>query len=55
VKKLIMKFTSWWRSLPEPTKTPMVVNGHVMNLNDETFQRQTREWYPRKRLQTRFR
>lgn len=57
MKKIVMKVKSWWKSLPEPTpsKTPMVIGGCVLNLDDETYQRQSREWFPRQRLQTRFR
>jgi hypothetical protein len=57
VKKLIMKFTTWWKSLPEPVRaqTPMVIGGYVLNLNEDAHQQRSREWYPRQRLQTRFR
>jgi hypothetical protein len=57
VKKFVMKIKTWWKSVPEPVpaKTPMVIGDCVLNLDEQTQQRHASAWFPRQRLQTRFR
>lgn len=53
----LKRVVAWWRT-PEPSRPrpmPMAIRGQVIAVDETTHRQQSRAWFPRQRLQTRFR